>query len=423
MILPRQTIVAFLGSLLATACLGGCGDETSPRPLGSAGSSVSSSGSAGQAGHGGNATGGTGGMGGEGGNLGGMGSLGTIEVVDVADTPCSSLVGTVVDLYPDNSNAPAFSRLDTVANKRLAGGRYVPGFVTFGLDGSAPSAMAVGLDPDFDLVASEGSTIGLVTAASNTIRFQRYGADDLPDGASVTLGMALGAGLAIAGDKSSGGSLVVWADPMKMNGRFVDGAGIPGPTFTFADGISTKAIAASITKSGNGFAAAWSTVEDGVGTTRFARFTTTGIAGSVVDIAGASFSHYVVKLIETPSGHALLLHSGTLTFDTLVVLLDVNGKPVGPARRFVGTKYAMDLAALGNNLGLLAKRSDGSAQFRLLDAAALPVGAWKCLDAPSDDVLDQAAIDAEGPGWAIVYRTPGGGEKFVKTNLAGTAAP
>ncbi len=429
MIRKRQTIFAFAAFLGVTGSFVGCGDDSSPLPhgpLASSSTSSSSSGSTGQAGHageGGNAVGGAGGAGGGGGNIGGMGSFGTLDVVDVVGTPCSPLVGSVVDLYPDNSNAPAFSRLDTVANKRVAAGRYVPGFVTFGLDGSVPSVATVGLDPDFDLVASEGSTIGLVTAASNTIRFQRYGINDLPIGSPVTLGMAVGAGLAIAGDEAGGGSMVIWAEGTSMKGRFVDAAGVAKTVFTFAEGLSTKAIAASVTKSGTGFAAAWSSVEDGVGTARFARFTKTDILGSVVDIAGASFSHYVVKLIERPGGHALLLHSGTLTFDTLVVLLDVDGKPVGPARRFLGTKYAMDLAALDDKLGLLTKRSDGSAQFRLLDSEGIPAGDWKCLDGPSQDVLDQAAIDAEGSGWAIVYRTPGGGEKFVKTNLTGTAAP
>lgn len=428
MILKRQTIFACAAFLAMTGSFVGCGDDPSPLPHGplassSTSSSSSSSGSAGQAGHAGEGGHAAGGAGGQGGNVGGMGSLGTLEVVDVVGTPCTPLVGSITELYPDNSNAPAFSRIDTVATKRVAGGRYVPGFVTFGLDGTTPSVAAVGLDPDFDLVASEGSTIGLVTAAANTIRFQRYGINDLPIGSPVTLGTALGAGLAIAGDEASGGSMVIWAEPMNMKGRFVDAAGVAQTAFTFAEGISTKAIATSVTKSGTGFAAAWSSVDDGVGTARFARFSKTDLVGLVVDIAGPAFSHYVVKLIETPTGHALLLHSGTLTFDTLVVFLDTEGKPVGPARRFLGTKYAMDLAAFEDNLGLLTKRSDGSAQFRLLDSQGVPVGDWKCLDGPSEDVLDQAAIDAEGSGWAIVYRTPGGGEKFVKTNLAGTAAP
>ena len=80
------------------------------------------------------------------------------------------------------------------------------------------------------------------------------------------------------------------------------------------------------------------------------------------------------------------------------VIFDMSGALAagGSNASYLGTKYAMDLAAQGNNLGLLAKRSDGSAQFRLLDAAALPSGAWKCLDAPSQDVLDQAGIDEIG---------------------------
>lgn len=423
MMLQRQTI--FLSFVLTSAMVAlapGCSDDTEIPRRGTT-SSSSSSGSMTAGGNGGNATGGIGGTGGS--EVGGMGggAFGSVDIVDVGDSPCSLLQGAVVELYPDNSKAPALNRLFQVAGKRVAGGRYVPGFVTFGLDGSFPSASVVGLDLDFDLIASEGTTIGLATAASNAVRFQRYGADEAPIGTPVPLGAAVGAGMAIAGDDATGGSIVIWADPMNMNARFVNAAGVASPAFTFAEGLSTKAVTTSATKSGTSFAVAWSTVENGTAHARFARLTSSGLVGSIVDIAGPAYSLYVLKLITTPNGHALLLHSGNLAFDTLVVLLDVEGHAVGPARRFLGTTYAMDIAPLGNNFGLLAKRADGAAAFRLLDGAATASGAWKCLDAPSDDVLDQAGIDADGTGWAIVYRTPLGGEKFVRTNLTGTGAP
>jgi hypothetical protein len=430
MSLKRQTIL-FLSATAAVAAIPmGCSDDTSTPRQATASSSVSSSsGSMGEGGNGGNPTGGMGGnaggmggtggvagMGGSAGGTGGGGAFGTVELVDVADTPCTPLVGTVT------SGAPAFNKLGKVGGKRFAGGRYVPGFSTFGLDGSSPSATVVGLDPDFDLVTSEGNTIGLATADGTNIRYQRYAADDTPIGSPVVLGDSLGSGVAIAGD-NAGGSLVVWADDMVLNGRFVDSAGGPGAIFTFANGLPTKSIVTSLARNTTDFAIAWSTVDNGTARGRFARLTTTGLVGSIVELTGDAYSHYVVKLTPTPTGYALLVHSGVMTLDTIVVILDADGKIKPPARRFLGLKFGYDISANGNDLGLVAKRADGSAAFRLLDSAGVPSGAWKCLDAPSQDSYDQAGIDADGTGWAIVYRTPLGGEKFVRTNLMGTAAP
>jgi hypothetical protein len=235
----------------------------------------------------------------------------------------------------------------------------------------------------------------------------------------LTLGSANGAGVAISGD-AAGGSLVVWSNASSMTGQFVDATGTAQPAFTFASGISIKSIVTSLVFAGNEFGLAWSTVDNGIARGRFARLSKTGLVGSVVELTGDSYKHYVVKLVKIPNGYALLLHSGGLSFDTLVVILDAQGQVTGPARRFLGTKFAMDLATNGTNLGLVAKRADGITEFRLLDANADPIGDWKCIDSPSQDTYDQAGIDADGAGWAIVYRTPLAGEKFIRTNLMGT---
>jgi hypothetical protein len=363
--------------------------------------------------------GGVGGMGGAGGS-GATGGLGTIPVVDVNDSACSPLSGTVVTLFPDDSNAPPLGYLTQVNGKRLAGGRYARGFVTFAMDGSNPSPAAVGLDPEFDLVTSEGSTIGLVTSDVVTTRFQRYASTDAPVGNVVDLGNGTGAGLAIAGD-GNGGSLMVWADSTSMKGQYVDSNGVAATPFVFANGLANQSAQSSLVHSGaNEFALAWSITENGIARGRFVRLSTSGTIGSIVDLTGDAFKHYVVKLVKTPTGYALLLHSGAFSFDTLVVKLDAQGQVQGDARRYLGTKFAMDLAFANSNFGLLAKRADGITEFRLLDANADPVGDWRCIDTASQDIYDQAAIDADGTGWAIVYRTPLSGEKFVRTNLMGT---
>jgi len=377
----------------------------------------SSGGAGGIAGTGG--MGGVGGMGGSGGS-GATGGLGSIPVTDVADSACSPLTGTVVTLFPDDSNAPPLGYLAQVNGKRVAGGRWARGFVTFGLDGSAPSPAAVGIDPEFDLVTSEGSTIGLVTSDVVTTRFQRYASTDAPMGNVLDLGAGTGAGLVIAGD-GNGGSLMVWADATSMKGQYVDSNGVAATPFIFANGLSGQSAQSSLVRSGNNeFALAWSVIENGIARGRFVRLSTSGIIGSIVELTGDAYKHYVVKLVKTAAGYAVLLHSGGFSFDTIIVNLDAQGQAQGAARRFLGTKFAMDLAFANGNFGFMAKREDGITEFRLLDANAEPIGDWRCIDGASQDPYDQAAIDADGAGWAIVYRTPGSGEKFVRTNLTGT---
>lgn len=434
----RQTHFLMFTTLVAVAGFGGCDETTSPSHQTSSSGSSSST-SSGVAGTGGNASGGNGGgaTGGGGGGIGGnggfggaggaggsgaSGGLGNVDIVDVPDSTCETLSGTLVELYPDNSNAPPIASLFQVNGKRLAGGRFIPGFVTFGLDGSSPSVAPIGLDPDFDLVTSEGATIGLVTSDAVTIRFQRYSSMESPVGGPLLLGNSKGAGLAIAGG-ANGGSLMVWANATSLTAQYVDAAGAAGSAYPFAEGIAVNSIDTSLIRSGNEFALAWSVIDKGLARARFVRLSPTGVLGNIVELTGDAFKHYVVKMVKTPTGYALLLHSGGFSFDTIVVILDAQGQVVGSARRFLGTKFAMDLAVQGTHLGLVAKRADGVTEFRALDANADPVGNWKCIDGMSLDSYDQAAIDADGTGWAIVYRTPGGGEKFVRTNLNGTGAP
>lgn len=430
MMMLRQTIFSIALASCPIVLVAGCSDGPAVPPrtttTSASSSGASSSGMGGEAGTGsptGSSSGmagmgGMGGMGGSGGS-GATGGLGTIPVMDVMDSDCATLSGTIVELYPDNSNAPPLGYLTQVNGKRVAGGRWARGFVTFGLNGGSPSPKVVGLDPEFDLVTSEGSTIGLVTSDVVTTRFQRYASTDAPMGNVVDLGNGTGAGLAIAGD-GNGGSLMVWADSTSMKGQFVDSNGVAATPFIFANGLSGQSAQSSLIRSGNEFALAWSVVENGIARARFVRLSTTGIIGSIVELTGDAYKHYVVKLVKTANGYALLLHSGGFSFDTILVNLDDQGQSQGSARRFLGTKFAMDLTFANGNLGLMAKRLDGITEFRLLDSNGDPSGDWRCIDGASDDPYDQAAIDVDGAGWAIVYRTPLAGEKFIRTNLTGT---
>jgi hypothetical protein len=431
---PRALVAALSALVASTAA---CGDEEprSSRQLGARSnveaSPESSSGAGGTGGAGG-AGGGTrvggdqGGEGGEGGE-GGQGvqgalmPLGSIEIVDVPDTGCEKVVGTSVELYPAESNPPAFSVLSRLGDTRVAGGRFAGGFVTWDLHGEDPSAAPKGLDPEYNLIASTGESIDLVTADGSAIRFQRYGADEGPIGAPIKLADAGGAGLGIGGD--AGSSLVVWWEAASMHALAVDGAGAVKPAFAFGANTPSNGLRTTVVGASGSFVAVWSAV-DAKGThTRLARLGATAPLGPEIDLTGTSADHYLVDAVRTPNGYAILLNGGSPVLDTYLVLLDDSGAVKGPARHLVGAKFGWDLAVAGSSIGVVAKRADGSAEIRSFDAAGEPLGDWRCLDAPSSQTYDMAAIDADGEGFAIVYRTPEGAEQFVRTNVTGTSEP
>jgi hypothetical protein len=339
----------------------------------------------------------------------------------VPDTACESLVGQAVELYPAASNPPAFSALFRVGSTRVAGGRFAGGFVTFGLDGSGPSASPVGLDPDFNLVAGEETTIGLVASDGNSIRFQRYGLNEQPIGQEVVLGSASGIGLGVAGE--AGGSLAVWGASPGMRARFVDENGALTPAYDFGAATPGAGLVSSIVRAATDFAALWSAKGDDGAHTWFARLGPAAVLAPEVDLTGAAGDHYVVKLVQTPGGYAALLNGGSPLTAAYVIFLDEAGGVVGPARHLVGATFGWDLAAVGGSVGVLAYREDGSTEFRPFDAAGGPLGDWKCVDGPSAQSFNFAAIDADGAGFAIVYRAPDGAERFVRTNATGTGAP
>jgi hypothetical protein len=45
------------------------------------------------------------------------------------------------------------------------------------------------------------------------------------------------------------------------------------------------------------------------------------------------------------------------------------------------------------------------------------------VDGPSSQSFNLAAIDADGAGFAILYRAPDGAERFVRTNATGSGGP
>lgn len=410
--------LALSAALLALAC---SDDELEPRTFpdgGGSSSSGSGSGSGGSSGGGGG--GGSGGSSGSGG--GSLAPLGVLDIASVPDVPCVAHTGLSAVLYPPGGE-PAFDILARVADRRVAGGRFAGGFVTFGLDGSSPTPVPVA-PFESSLVASEGTTLGVAGFFNGTAAFRRYAADESPLGGVVTIDTGAVSVLAVGG--GDGASAVLVSDGGVVRVRRVWPAGTVGPLLPLS--IESEpplvGVTARIDYGDGSFGAAWAGGRaDGSFLSRFARVAPDGSSAPLVELTGPSAAHWISAITRTPTGHALLLSGGSPPDAAYLVLLDPGGKVVSAARKLGGASYGYGIAALGTEIGVVAKRTSGEAAFRRFSADGASLGPWVCLDQPSMDSFDMAGIDADGAGWAIVYRTPQGAEVLLRLDATGTMAP
>jgi hypothetical protein len=208
-----------------------------------------------------------------------------------------------------------------------------------------------------------------------------------------------------------------------MKARRIDAAGAAGPAIDFGASTPGLGLTTSVVYSAPDYAVLWSAKLNGAAHTWFIRLGAAGPLGPEVDLTGAAGDHYIARAVRTTSGYAVLLNGGSPPDAVYVLALDGSGTPVGSARHLLGVSYAWDIAAVGSGLGVIANRKTGEAAFRSLDASGDPVAPFRCVDGPSAQTFNLAAIDADGAGYAIVYRTPAGAEAFVRTDATGSAAP
>ena len=78
-----------------------------------------------------------------------------------------------------------------------------------------------------------------------------------------------------------------------------------------------------------------------------------------------------------------------------------------------GAYFGWDLAVNGTNLAVTAARVTGEPEVRELDGTLKPLGNWLCLDGPTS-TGEVSGIDADGAGWAVVFRDSSGAEALVR---------
>jgi hypothetical protein len=334
------------------------------------------------------------------------GSSGKVVIVDEPDTACTAPTGIERALYPADA-APAFDRLARVGARRVATSTRTGGFAVFDLDGANAAPLVV-LAGSANVAASEGATIGMAGIEGTELRYARYDASGGKVGATLVLDNAMTGGLVVGG--GAGEALVVWSGDGRMHARGVDASGaLAGASFDFAAGSVVTSFVGSVVRGESSFAVAWSAPsESGTSRTFFMRASTTGPIGQALELTGLAPEHEVVQLAKTTTGFAALVQERSPS-RVLVVLLDPSGRVAAPARRLLGSTYAFAVSARGAELGVVARRTTGETQLRILGAGGVPRAAWTCFEVVSDGALG-AGIDAEGAGYAVVRRTAGGVE-------------
>lgn len=334
------------------------------------------------------------------------GSSTKIAIADEADTACTAATGTERALYPANA-APAFDRLARVGARRVATSTHAGGFAVFDADG-ANAAPLVGLGPSASVAASEGSTIGTVAIEGTEIRYTRYDATGAKVGATLGIDSAVPGGLVVGGGASE--ALVVWSSNERMHARGIDASGaLAGPTFDFAAGSVVTSFTGSVVRGEGSFAIAWSAASvSGTSRSFFMRASTAGPIGQAFELTGLSPEHEIVQIVKTTAGFAALVQERTPS-RVVVLLLDAFGRVAAPARRLLGSTYAFSLGARGAELGVLARRTTGETELRILGPDGAARAPWICFEVVSDGGLG-AAIDGDGAGYAVVRRTALGAE-------------
>jgi hypothetical protein len=323
-----------------------------------------------------------------------------------------------VEVYSAVGGPPRFDRLVTVGANRAAQEASIGGFVAMDMDGGNPSAEVIYASILHNQIASDGASLGVV-AVEETLLFQRFDDQGALVGGLLDVSPDAPAKVAIAAH--SGGWLMAWqfADTVRARVVASDGS-FAGPTADLGTGAADLTIVAA--PAPGGFAVAWSgNVGAGEYRTYFVHTAADGSGGSVVEVARGAEPHEVVRLVPTPTGHALLLNGGPPIWAAYVVLFDGNGEVASPAFDLEGAFVTRDVAVLGSEIGVVAGRASDETEFRAFDATMAPLGPWVCLAGPTSSG-EPAAIDIDPNGYAVLYRTPAGATNLARFDRLGTGA-
>ena len=416
----RDRFIASLALTAAAVLCPACGQPADRPGEPSTGPGASFGAAGGQGGAAGAPGTGAGGVGGDDASAGAGAQLGNMPVNTIPNTDCVPHGGKSSEVYAVAAQPAVFDRLATVAGRRLTGGTQAGGAYTMELDGALASSDPIKVASNFNLFASEGDTFGVVGSDQEVV-YRRFDPQGQPVGDALSIAAAIPDAVDIAGRE--GEALVVWASAGSIHARGIDANGQPaGPAFEVASNAYVDTIALTATATADGFALAWT------GDDMHAKFitsvafaSTTALQEQPLMLIFTAARHRVMKLERTQAGFVMMLTGAPPTFPAYLMALDEQGFVIGSGKELEGAQFGWDVAARGDELGVIAVRSTGEPQFRAFDANLEPLGPWVCLDAPTSVTTNIGAISSDGAGYAVLHRTADGAEVLTRFDRLGTS--
>jgi hypothetical protein len=361
-----------------------------------------------------------------------------IGLADVADTPCAPRGGSLAVVLPSASAPPVgYRSLQRAGERRVADAADGSGFVVLDANGAGGARVASApLGPATTAVLGSQIVLGGRTGENQNKAFVHafdpngsalgapvFLANEYPD----TIGV-----VAAAADDAA--VLVAWTTGAGVRARgFASGAAAGDGAYTIAvtSKLHDPSLAVSSVQSGL-FAVAFSGDNGGSEyQTAFGRGSTTRRIGDPSNLFTGVVPRTVVGLARTPSGFALLVtvNDGADPY-AMLVLTDAGGRRQSAGLKLIGTVEGSALAVNGSEIGVLAKRREGTAfasttamEFRAFDLSGAPIAPWVCVEPPGSARLAGGGIVAESNGYAALVPSSDGTTSLARFDHLGTGAP
>jgi hypothetical protein len=335
----------------------------------------------------------------------------------IADTACAAPGAAAASVYAP-ADAIRLEQLESVAGRWIASSPE--GYVLFDRDGGNADGAPQQLAASFNVVASEGSTAGIV-ASGTVMQFLRIDEDGMT--VNGPLGVDVDAPDAVAVASDSGDTLVVWAFNTKLEARPVSSGGVVGATFdVMAGAYSTFVFLEAAPREGSTGVVWTGDAELGTNTSFFVAIDPGGVPGEAVELLDTIETHSVSRIAATDDGWVVLFTGEPPDNEPLLMTLAPDGQPTSGLFRLDGARYAYDLASRGDGFAVVAGRASGEAELRAFDLDVVPAADWVCLGADHDEAAP-AAIAVDGAGYAVLHTALSGEVLLHRLDALGTGAP
>lgn len=348
----------------------------------------------------------------------------TDVIRDVTSAPCTATTASPLALLEAGPLGLTFDRAGSSGERRFAFDSGNLALVTFAPDetqnassrsgdvvavtASAAGLSALMLDEAGNLVMSFLDTFGVARASS--IELDGAGTDH----------HALFAG--------PEGSLAVWRLDTELKGVVIASDGVTRHPIAFgAESCGEYGCKPVVLAGEQGFTLLWSRVlQNGLSALTWAALRPDG---TTINLKTLLASHESYRLVDATrlgdQGVALLLSEGFPDRAPILVFVDPFGEVRAPAHRLLGAVEPWGIASHGDGVALVARSSEEQAVFGTFSESGEPSSSWSCLDDSDKNsaFAPRAALFTDGEGYGILARRTDGSAAYLLLDELGSAIP